>query len=141
MENPYTNLFNLANDTILIVDESGKIIDPNERASTTDGTSANNCSKKNVADLRNPSSRITVLEDMKAVHENMWNLFETIQQTKIGKLIFVDMSSQFYKNWKTLQIFSVFFSISAIRKNAEDRIHQSDPILIKAQQVAKIGSS
>lgn len=139
LEAKYLTLFSQANDAIVLVDDSGKIIDVNERAIQMYGYSREELLSLSVQELREPSSAQKVSNDMEGVRTGTANVFQTTHRKKNGELLDVDVSSSY------LSIGGKGFFQSIVRdvteqKLAEERLHLSEMALNKAQEVSHVGS-
>lgn len=81
-----------ANDIIMLIDETGRIIQTNDRALATYGYSMDEIVKLRVLDLRAESFRASYESDFKRAAEKGGNIYETGHQRKDGSVIPVEVS-------------------------------------------------
>jgi PAS domain S-box-containing protein len=90
----YEHLTKHANDSILLLDERGDIVEANERAETFYGYSREELLRLNIRDLRVPELRSLVDKQMNQVAAQDGMVFETVQQKKDGTAFPVEISSR-----------------------------------------------
>ena len=91
----YDYLSRFANDIILMVDESGRILEANDRAAATYGYSREELLQKNIRDLRHPSSEGDFERQWKEVGERGSLVFESVHQRSDGQAFAVEVSSRY----------------------------------------------
>ncbi len=139
LQQEYSALFEQANDAIILVEETGKIIGANNRAIELYGYTKDEFSKLTIADLRDESSKLKITSDMNSVKMGATNFFETVHRKKNGELIQVDVSSRFLSIGENRFFQSIVRDITD-RKQAEKRLKLSEEALKKAQQISHVGS-
>jgi len=91
----YDYLSRFANDIILLSDESGRIIEANDRAVSSYGYSRDELLHMHVRDLREPSALAGFEAQWKATEEERSLLFETLHKRKDGSKLPVEISVRF----------------------------------------------
>ncbi len=139
LEEKYSTLFNQANDAILLVEETGKILEANAQAVKMYGYSQEELHNLSIRDLRDESAKTAVKTDMEQVKSGFASIFETTHKRKNGEVFYVDVSSRY------LSIDGKGFFQSLIRditekKLAEENLRLSEIALKKAQSVSHVGS-
>ncbi len=86
-------LLNSANDCIKLYDENGNIVDANRKALDTYGYTLEEIKKLNVIDIRAAKSKSNIKEIIKALKSGEGMTFETLHQTKSGKIFPVEVSA------------------------------------------------
>ena len=89
----YEHLTRHANDIILVLDQSGAIVDANERAVASYGYSREDLLRLNIRDLQSPTKRPMIEQQMRAVAEMQGLVFETEHQRKDGTCFPAEVSS------------------------------------------------
>ena len=84
IEKHISALTRYANDIILLVDPDGRVVEANERAVSAYGYSYDALLATNARDLRPPSTRGRVTDDMRLVLESGGRLFETVHVRSNG---------------------------------------------------------
>lgn len=139
LQEEYTALFEQANDAIILVEETGRIIRANDRAVELYGYTKNEIEQLNIADLRDVSVKQNIPIDMESVKKGTFNQFETVHRKKNGDLIQVDVSSRYLAIGNTGFFQSIVRDITD-RKKADERLRLSEEELNKAQKVSRVGS-
>lgn len=139
LEAKYYSLFSRANDAIVLVGDSGKIIDVNERAIQLYDYTREEFLSLSVQELRDSSTVVKVPSDMEGVRTGTSNVFQTTHRKKNGELLEVEVSSSY------LSIGGEGFFQSIVRditeqKLAEERLRLSEMALNKAQEISHVGS-
>jgi PAS domain S-box-containing protein len=88
----YDYLSRFANDIILMLDDSGRILEANDRAVTAYGYSREELLEKTVRDLRHPSSTSDFERRWKEVSERGSMVFECVHQSRDGHTFPVEVS-------------------------------------------------
>jgi two-component system cell cycle sensor histidine kinase/response regulator CckA len=112
----YDYLSRFANDIILLLDDSGRIIEANDRAVGAYGHSRRELLERNIRDLRHPSNTGDFGRHWNAVTESGRGLFESIHQTREGQPFPVEVST------RVLHIGEAQFRQSIIRDISERKI-------------------
>jgi PAS domain S-box-containing protein len=139
LEEKYSTLFNQANDAILLVDETGRILEANAQAVKMYGYTHNELINLSVSDLRDDSLKHKVPTDLEKVKNGSVNFFETTQKRKNGKLFQVDISSR-YLSIDGKGVFQSMIRDITEKKQAEENLRLSELALKKAQSVSHVGS-
>ena len=139
LQEEYTALFEQANDAIILVEETGKIIGANNRAVELYGYTKDEFASLTIADLRAESEKQKISSDMSSVKNGATTLFETMHRKKNGDLIQVDVSSRFLSIGGKNFFQSIVRDITE-RKQAEEKLMLSEEALKKAQQISHVGS-
>ncbi|PKN98967.1 MAG: hypothetical protein CVU43_15620 [Chloroflexi bacterium HGW-Chloroflexi-5] len=139
LEEKYSTLFNQANDAILLVDETGRILEANAQAVKMYGYTHNELINLSVSDLRDDSLKHIVPTDLEKVKNGTVNFFETTQKRKNGKLFQVDISSR-YLSIDGKGVFQSMVRDITEKKQAEENLRLSELALKKAQAVSHVGS-
>lgn len=83
-----------ANDIVLLTDESGKILEANDRAISAYGYSADEITQKNLRELCHPQELSRFDEIRKIIQERTSLIYETIHQRRDGSVIPVEVSAR-----------------------------------------------
>jgi len=119
----YEYLTKHANDIILLMDQEGKIVEGNERATEIYGYSRDELLRLNIKDLRSPESRYALDAQMKEVEEQDGLILETAHQRKDGTVLPVEVSSRFIEVEGKRFYQSIIRDITE-RKRAEEEIRK-----------------
>ncbi|MBS4035487.1 MAG: PAS domain S-box protein [Ignavibacterium sp.] len=120
----YTSLTKYANDMILSVDRSGKILETNQKTTDTYGYTREELLSMNLLDLSvNPSSDSKLI--FSSINTDAGILFETNHKRKDGSVVPVEISS------KLIRQDDEEILLSIIRDNTERRKLQTELILAK----------
>jgi len=109
------------NDIIVMADETGRIIEANERAVDAYSFTREELFRMTLLELRAPEARARMAEDMERMHATGGGLYDTIQLRKDGTAISVEVSC------RLVQVGGQAFSLSIIRdvtqrkREAEER--------------------
>jgi PAS domain S-box-containing protein len=109
----YDYLSRFANDIILLIDESGRIVEANDRATATYGYSREELERLTIRDLRHPATLGDVDAQWKEAAERGSLVFETVHQGRDGHPIPVEVSV------RTIQVGENRFRQSIIRDITE----------------------
>lgn len=118
-----------ANDIIIMLEESGKIVEVNKKALEFYEYTEEEIYKLNIRDLRSPETRHDVQEKMKQVVDEDGLVSETLHQTKTGKIIPVEVSS------RKIKIRGKYYFQSIIRDITERK--KSEEALIEGKRKAE----
>jgi len=91
----YDYLSRFANDIILLLDDTGRILEANDRAVTAYGYSREELLEKTVRELRHPSSSGDFDRQWEEVSERGSMVFECVHQTRDGRPFPVEISVRF----------------------------------------------
>jgi PAS domain S-box-containing protein len=119
----YEYLTKHANDSILLIDREGKIIDFNERAVDTYGYSGDELLQMNLKDLLAPETKALLNEQIKEIEERNGLVFETLHQRKDGTTFPVEVSSRIIQIDGNKYYQSIIRDITE-RKRAEEEIRK-----------------
>jgi len=90
----YDYLSRFANDIILLLDTSGRILEANDRAVATYGFSREELLEKTVRDLRHPSDVEAFNRQWQEVSEHGSGVFQGLHQTRDGRTFPVEISAR-----------------------------------------------
>jgi PAS domain S-box-containing protein len=90
----YEHLTRYANDIILLLDKSGRIVDANERAIVSYGYSRDELRRLSLSDIRPPEARSVLASQLQQVEERNGMVFEIAHQRKDGTIFPVEVSSR-----------------------------------------------
>ncbi|HUB81698.1 MAG TPA: PAS domain S-box protein [Bryobacteraceae bacterium] len=91
----YDYLSRFANDIILLLDHSGRILEANDRAAATYGFTREQLLEKTVRELRHPGDIEGFERQWREVSERGSGVFESVHQTREGVPIPVEISARF----------------------------------------------
>lgn len=129
-----------ANDIIMLADESGRIVEANERAQQAYGYTRQELLQMRIPDLRDPGEDPAVLQRQLARLREFGELrFETVNVRKDGTRFPIESSARIIEVEGTRYLQGIIRDISE-RKQAEDSLRRSETLLKKSQQMAHIGS-
>ena len=134
----YDLLSRYANDVILLMDEGGRIVEANERASAVYGYSRDELLRLTVLDLRPPSTRADVKEHWDAAMTRGSLLFETVHQRKDGRGVPMEISVRRVSTGGQMYLQSIIRDISE-RRQAEEEQHKLREQLAQSQKMESIG--
>ncbi|HWB97806.1 MAG TPA: PAS domain-containing protein, partial [Bryobacteraceae bacterium] len=117
----YDYLTRYANDVILLMDESGRIVEANDRAVDTYGYSREELLKSTISRLRAPSTLAQLQKQWSSVEEQKGLLFETLHLRRDGGEFPVEVSTRLIEIDGRKYRQSIIRDISE-RKQAETRI-------------------
>ena len=120
----YDYLSKYANDSILLFDQNGRIIEANDRAISSYGYSRDELLRLNVAVLRSPETRSNFEADMKNVEEHKGLMFETVHQRRDGATFPVEVSARIIEVEGEKLYQGIIRDISE-RKKIEDYLQKS----------------
>lgn len=130
----YEHLTLHANDTILLTERDGKIIDVNERAVAAYGYDRETILQMNLRDLRAPETKVLLNGDLKEVEAQNGMVFETVHQNNDGKVFPVEVSSRIIDIDGKRYYQSIVRDISE-RKEAEKRIYHANRLYAVLSEV------
>ncbi|HEX5337047.1 MAG TPA: PAS domain S-box protein, partial [Gallionella sp.] len=129
-----------ASDIILVADETGRIVDVNERALETFGYSRDEFLRMAIADLRLPTEDSAVIngqiEQIKARGELR---YEAIVRRKDGTTLPVEVSMRLIEVQGIKYLQGIGRDITE-RRSIEEHLRQSEALLKESQRMARIGS-
>ncbi len=114
----YDLLSKYANDIILLVEQTGRIVEANDRALACYGYSREELLRMTVRDLRPPDTQPDTELHMKQVRERNGYIFETIHKRKDGEAFPVEVSSRVIESGGKTYFQSIIRDITE-RKQAE----------------------
>ena len=114
-----------ANDSTLLIDMNGKIVEANDQACRMYGYTREELSRIYFRDLRSQQTRSQVEKQMKQVEEQSGLLFETEHVRKDGTVFPVEVSSRFIKIEGVRFYQSIIRDITE-RKQAEEALKESE---------------
>ena len=117
-------LHRYANDIILLVDESGRITEANERATTTYGWSRDQLIGMDIRNLRDPGSSLDFEQQWRLAGEQDGLIFETIHRRADGSTVPVEVSSRIIDMDGRLYRQSIIRDITE-RKRSEQELHSA----------------
>ena len=121
-EEKFKNIFNSANDAILIINPDGRILEINDIGCNRLGYAKQEMLQKNVKDIDSEQYSGQVRDRMKEVMEGGFALFETEWVTKGGSLIPSEISARKINYAGRPAILSVARDVSERKKNEETLI-------------------
>jgi PAS domain S-box-containing protein len=134
----YDFLSRFANDIVLLIDEEGRIIEANDRASTAYGYSRDELLRLNVRDLRHPSAMADLESQWRAVETAEGAVFETVHRRRDGSELPVEVSARLVGEGGRRFRQSVIRDITE-RKRAEEEQRKLQQQLVQAQKMESIG--
>lgn len=142
-EEKYKLLFNNANDAIYLHELSvngkpGKILEVNNVAIERLGFSRDEFSSLSIYDIKSSKSRLNVPEMLDVLIKKEHATFESIHETKDGKLIPVEISAHVFILNGEKRVLSISRDISD-RKKAEKQIRASEALYESILRVAPVG--
>lgn len=90
----FNSLFRQARDTILLIDQGGRIVEANDAAVATYGYSAEELRRRNILDLLAPQALGSFEGDFQAADRPEGALFETMHRRKDGSAFPVEISAR-----------------------------------------------
>src|ERR1017187_1641698 len=90
-------LMKCANDSILLADEHGRILEANDRTLETYGYSLAELRQKSMEDLRTPESRAVIPHQIEQLETDGRAVFETMHQRRDGFAFPVEISARFFQ--------------------------------------------
>ncbi len=135
----YDHLHRFANDIILLLDDTGRVIEANERAVTAYGYSRDELLVLNIRDLRDPSDLSGLEADWEASKTSEGVVFQARHRRKDGAVFPVEVSS------RAIEAEGHIFRQSIIRdtterRRSEEALRRSEASLARAQSIAHVGS-
>jgi PAS domain S-box-containing protein len=121
----YTSLTKYANDMILSVDRSGKILETNQKTTDTYGYTREELLSMNLLDLSvNPSSDSKLI--FSSINTDEGILFETNHKRKDGSVVPVEISSKLIRQGDEEILLSIIRDNTERRKLQTELIHAKD---------------
>ncbi|MGD1044148.1 MAG: PAS domain S-box protein [Bacteroidota bacterium] len=114
-----------ANDSILLIDMNGKIVEVNDQACRMYGYTREELCHLYIRDLRSQQTRSQIEKQMKQVEDRSGLVFETEHQRKDGTVFPAEVSSRFIKIEETKYYQSTIRDITE-RKQAEETLRESE---------------
>jgi PAS domain S-box-containing protein len=114
-------LMQCANDTILLTDEHGRILEANDRALETYGYSLAELRQKTIEDLRTPESRAELPHQIEQLETDGRAVFEAMNQRRDGAAFPVEISARFIEIDGVPHRLSIVRDITR-RKRAEEAL-------------------
>ena len=133
----YTDLFEHANDAILVADPSGRIVAANRGAELLYGYSREELLSLRAFDIRAEEFREQVPEQMNEVRRSHGITFETVHLTRTGQRLPVEVSSRVLATDDGERFISVVRDISA-RTASDERIRALNRLLRTTWEVTKL---
>jgi PAS domain S-box-containing protein len=121
----YEHLTRYANDIILLLDKSGRIIDANERAIVSYGYSRDELLRLSLNDIRSPEARSVLVSQLQHIEERNGMVFEIAHQRKDGTVFPVEVSSRVIEVEGEKLYQNIIRDISE-RKKVEDALRESE---------------
>ena len=118
-------LLNNAYDSIILYDHQGNILEANSSALELYGYNLEDIKKLNVSNIRAPEKRMDVSEILKALHHSEGMIFETLHQTKSGRVFPVEVSASRIDFGGKTFLQGISRDISS-RKKSEEKIIESE---------------
>ena len=129
-----------ASDIILVADETGRIVEANERALEAYGYTREELLRIKISDLRLPTEDPAILKgQLGQIMEQGELRYETINRRKDGTTFPIEVSIRVIEVQGTKYLQGIARDITA-RKHAEDALRKSETMLRESQRMAKIGS-
>ena len=97
----YESLSRYANDIVLMIDHTGRILEANDRASSAYGYTHEELTNMNVRELRHPSSLAPFDAQWSEVSERGSLVFECVHRTRDGRPVPVEVSVRFIQVGET----------------------------------------
>ena len=138
LQEKYSNLFNQANDAILLIEENGKILEVNDQAIKMYGYTREELVNLSISDLRDEKSKLAIQSDMVKVKKGATNIFEVIHKRKNGELFRVDVSSK-YLTIDGKGLFQSLIRDITEKKQAEEKLKESEERFRTMFEQAAIG--
>ncbi|HZW24329.1 MAG TPA: PAS domain S-box protein [Gallionella sp.] len=136
----YEYLTKYANDIILVFDETGRIVEANERAEQAYGYTRVELQEKRIPDLRDPAEDPAVFRGQLEQIKRLGQLrFETVNVRRDGTRFPIESSVRIIEVDGARYLQGIIRDISE-RKLAEEALRKSEAVLKKSQQMAHIGS-
>jgi PAS domain S-box-containing protein len=134
----YDYLSRYANDIILLTDETGRIVEANDRATVTYGCAREELLQLNIRDLRDPATLADFDAQWRAIAESDGHVFETRHQRRDGTSVPVEVSV------RAIDVDGVRFTQSIIRditerKAMEESLRQAHQELAAIIETAPAG--
>ncbi len=139
MERRFREIFDNANDIILIVDPEGKLLEANTMASRRLDYSREELLDASLSDIVEPSLRQTMRETLAKIMQEGELLFESRHFSKHGATVPVEISSKVVNIEGRAAILTVARDITE-RKDAERHLMESRRLLAEAEKASKVGS-
>ena len=133
----YDYLLRFANDTILLADDTGRIVEANDRASSTYGYTREELQEMSLRDLWHPNAPGFEREWQKT-RDSGSDLFETVHRSKNGGEIPVEVSARLIEVGEKKFCQSIIRDISE-RKHADAEKFRLEQQLAQAQKMESIG--
>ncbi len=135
----YEYLHRHANDIIILVDESGRIVEANERAVESYGYARDKLLALNLCDLRDPKTLAGFDEQWNAAGTPGGVVFETLHRRADGSVFPVEVSSRLIKVGERAYRQSIIRDISE-RLRSQEALRRTEARLLQAQAIARLGS-
>ncbi len=135
----YDHLHRFANDIILLLDDTGSVIEANECAVNAYGYSRDELLTLNIRDLRDPSDLSGIELDLRSAKVSEGVVFQARHRRKDGSVFPVEVSS------RAIEAEGHVFRQSIIRdttdrRRSEEALRRSEASLARAQSIAHVGS-
>ncbi len=134
----YDFLSRFANDIILLMDEEGRIVEANDRASAAYGYTRDELLRMKIRDLRHPSTLADLDSQWRAAEDQDGLVFETIHRRRDGSELPVEVSVRMVGEEGRRFRQSVIRDITE-RKRAEEEQRKLQQQLVQAQKMESIG--
>jgi PAS domain S-box-containing protein len=139
LANRYEYLNRYANDIIILLDESGRIVEANERAIEAYAYPGDHLLGSNVRDLRDPSAMADMEGQWRAAETSEGIVFETLHRRADGSAFPVEVSSRLITLDDRQYRQSIIRDISE-RKRSQEALRRTEASLLQAQAMARLGS-
>ncbi|HET7832428.1 MAG TPA: PAS domain S-box protein [Gallionella sp.] len=136
----FESLSRLASDIIIVADETGQIVEANERAVENYGYAREELLRMNVSDLRLANEDPAILRKQIEVLNRQGELhYEAVDRRKDGTIFFVEVSARVIEVQGVRYLQGIVRDIT-VRKRAQEALRKSEALLSSSQRMARIGS-
>lgn len=135
-ESYYRRILEISHDGFFVVSDQGRYIDCNEECARMYGYSREELLAKTLNDIDAIEDPEETKVRMERIKKRGHELFETVHRRKDGEHLDVEVSTTY---WPARRCYVGFFRDISERKRAEQKLRESEKILKKTQQVARLG--